>query len=74
MAGVCGLDPGPWTFGQLLSIAEGRQKANIGLASAIGEMLFGAPKAVPEKRIIEPGPEMDAMFELLESRLPKRGS
>jgi hypothetical protein len=69
---VCGVDPGPWMFGELLSIAEGRQQANKGLASAVGQMLFGAPK-VPEKRIVEPGPELDAMLALLESRLPKRG-
>ena len=70
---MCGVDPGPWTFGELLSVAEGRQQANIGLASAVGEMLFGKPKAAAAKRIVEPGPELDALLGLLDSRLPKRG-
>lgn len=70
---MCGLDPGPWTYGELLEIAAGRQEANRGLAAAVGEMLFGAPKSEPVKRIVEPGPELDALFQVLESRLPKRG-
>jgi hypothetical protein len=41
------------------------------LAAAVGEMLFGAPKASQAKRIVEPGPEMDALFDLLATRLPK---
>jgi hypothetical protein len=56
----------------LLSLAEGRQEGNRGLAGAIGEMLFGKPK-VAEKRIVEPGPEANALFDVLTSRLPKRG-
>lgn len=47
------MEPGPWTFGELLAVAEGRRSA---MAEQAG-LVWGGGKTGSEKRVQMVGPE-----------------